>query len=64
MMARPSKHPSKALHPKFMSCPTRGPMAPGLFPVSNASLALAIIKLGRGETLETETGAVLEIGGA
>jgi len=36
----------------------------GTFPVSNASLARAIVKLGPGETLETETGAVLEIGGA
>jgi hypothetical protein len=36
----------------------------GTFPVSNASLARAIVKLGQSETLETETGAVLEIGGA
>jgi len=36
----------------------------GTFPVSNASLARAIIKLGRSEALETETGAVLEMGGA
>ena len=36
----------------------------GTFPVSNASLARAIVKLGEGETLETETGAVLEMGGA
>lgn len=36
----------------------------GTFPVSNASLARAIVKLGPGETLETETGAVLEMGGA
>lgn len=35
----------------------------GTFPVSNASLARAIIKLGQSETLETETGAVLEMGG-
>jgi len=35
----------------------------GTFPVSNASLARAIVKLGHGETLETETGAVLEMGG-
>ena len=35
----------------------------GTFPVSNASLARAIVKLGQGETLETETGAVLEMGG-
>jgi hypothetical protein len=36
----------------------------GTFPVSNASLAHAIVKLGPSETLETETGAVLEMGGA
>jgi hypothetical protein len=36
----------------------------GTFPVSNASLARAIVKLGQSETLETETGAVLEMGGA
>jgi len=36
----------------------------GTFPVSNASLAHAIVKLGQGETLKTETGAVLEMGGA
>lgn len=36
----------------------------GTFPVSNASLARAIVKLGPGETLETGTGAVLEMGGA
>jgi hypothetical protein len=36
----------------------------GTFPVSNASLARAIVKLGQGETLETGTGAVLEMGGA
>jgi hypothetical protein len=36
----------------------------GTFSVSNASLARAIVKLGQGETLETETGAVLEMGGA
>jgi len=36
----------------------------GTFPVSNASLAHAIVKLGPGETLETEAGAVLEMGGA
>jgi hypothetical protein len=36
----------------------------GTFPVSNASLARAIVKLGPSETLETETGAVLEMGGA
>jgi hypothetical protein len=35
----------------------------GTFPVSNASLARALVKLGHGETLETETGAVLEMGG-
>jgi hypothetical protein len=35
----------------------------GTFPVSNASLARAIIKLGQNETLETETGAVMEMGG-
>jgi len=34
------------------------------FPVSNASLARAIVSLGQSETLETETGAVLEMGGA
>jgi hypothetical protein len=36
----------------------------GTFRVSNASLARAIVKLGPSETLETETGAVLEMGGA
>jgi hypothetical protein len=36
----------------------------GTFPVSNASLARAIVKLGQNESLETETGAVLEMGGA
>jgi hypothetical protein len=36
----------------------------GTFPVSNASLARAIVKLGQSETFETETGAVLEMGGA
>ncbi|HET6932714.1 MAG TPA: hypothetical protein VFI45_20480 [Candidatus Acidoferrum sp.] len=36
----------------------------GTFPVSNASLARAIVRLGGGETLETNTGAVLEMGGA
>jgi hypothetical protein len=36
----------------------------GTFPVSNASLARAIVKLGQGEALETGTGAVLEMGGA
>ena len=36
----------------------------GTFPVSNASLARAIVKLGRSESLETATGAVLEMGGA
>jgi len=36
----------------------------GTFPVSNASLARALVKLGSGETLETQTGAVLEMGGA
>jgi hypothetical protein len=36
----------------------------GSFPVSNASLASAIVKLGQSERLETETGAVLEMGGA
>lgn len=36
----------------------------GTFSVSNASLARAIVKLGSGETLETEKGAVLEMGGA
>jgi hypothetical protein len=36
----------------------------GTFPVSNASLARAHVKLGQSETLETETGAVLEMGGA
>jgi hypothetical protein len=35
----------------------------GTFPVSNASLARATVKLGQSETLETETGAVLEMGG-
>ena len=36
----------------------------GTFPVTNASVARAIVKLGQGEPLETETGAVLEMGGA
>jgi hypothetical protein len=36
----------------------------GTFQVSNASLAHAIVKLGPSETLEAETGAVLEMGGA
>jgi len=36
----------------------------GTFPVSNASLARAEVRLGQSETLETETGAVLEMGGA
>jgi hypothetical protein len=36
----------------------------GTFRVSNASLARAIVKLGQSEILETETGAVLEMGGA
>jgi hypothetical protein len=36
----------------------------GTFPVSNASLAHAKVKLGQGDVLETETGAVLEMGGA
>jgi hypothetical protein len=36
----------------------------GTFPVSNASLARAVVWLGQSEALETETGAVLEMGGA
>jgi len=36
----------------------------GTFPVANASLARAIVKLSSGEILETRTGAVLETGGA
>jgi hypothetical protein len=36
----------------------------GTFPVSNASIARAFVKLGQSEALETETGAVLEMGGA
>jgi len=36
----------------------------GTFPVANASLAHAVVKTGSGETLETLTGAVLEMGGA
>jgi hypothetical protein len=36
----------------------------GTFPVTNASLARAFVKLGTHDTLETETGAVLEMGGA
>ena len=36
----------------------------GTFPVSNASLARAVVRLGQSEALETETGAVLEMGGA
>ncbi|HUL34589.1 MAG TPA: hypothetical protein VL128_11935 [Candidatus Eisenbacteria bacterium] len=36
----------------------------GTFPVSNASLAHALVQLGSGESLETRTGAVLEMGGA
>lgn len=33
------------------------------FPVSNASLARAVVRLGQRDTFETETGAVLEMGG-
>ena len=36
----------------------------GTFPVCNASLAHAVVKLSSGETLETNGGAVLEMGGA
>jgi hypothetical protein len=36
----------------------------GTFPVSNASLARATVKLEQSEILQTETGAVLEMGGA
>lgn len=36
----------------------------GTFPVSNASLARAVVKLGSGKTFETDGGAVLEMGGA
>lgn len=36
----------------------------GTFPVSNASLARAVVKLSSGEALETNGGAVLEMGGA
>jgi hypothetical protein len=36
----------------------------GIFPVSNASLASAVVRLGQSESLETVTGAVLEMGGA
>jgi hypothetical protein len=36
----------------------------GTLPVSNASLTHAVVKLGQSEILETETGAVLEMGGA
>jgi hypothetical protein len=36
----------------------------GTFPVSNASLAHALVKLTSGETFETSAGAVLEMGGA
>jgi hypothetical protein len=36
----------------------------GSFPVTNASLARAAVNLGSGETLETQAGAVLEMGGA
>jgi len=36
----------------------------GTFPVSNASLARAVVGLGRGESFVTENGAVLEMGGA
>jgi hypothetical protein len=36
----------------------------GTFPVTNASLARAFVKLGTHDTLETGTGAVLEMGGA
>jgi hypothetical protein len=36
----------------------------GTFSVSNASLSCATLKLGPSEALETETGAVLEMGGA
>ena len=35
----------------------------GTFPVSNASLAHAKVKLGSGKTLETQSGAALEMGG-
>lgn len=35
----------------------------GTIPVTNASLAGAVVKLGSGETLETPIGAVLEMGG-
>jgi hypothetical protein len=35
----------------------------GEFPVANASLARAVMKLGSGEILETDSGAVLEMGG-
>ncbi len=36
----------------------------GTFPVSNASAASAVVKFGRREILETQNGAVLEMGGA
>jgi len=36
----------------------------GTFPVSNASLARAVVKLSSGKTFETDGGAVLEMGGA
>jgi hypothetical protein len=35
----------------------------GIFPVSNASLARAVVRLGTDEILETEAGGVLEMGG-
>lgn len=35
----------------------------GTFPVANASLARAMVKLGSGEVLESDGGAVLEMGG-
>ena len=35
----------------------------GTFPVSNASLARAVIKFSSGEVVEADTGAVLEMGG-
>jgi hypothetical protein len=35
----------------------------GSFPVSNASVARAMVTMGSGESVETQTGAVLEMGG-
>ena len=54
----------EAVEPGVHELPYTKTDGSGTFPVSNASLARAIVKLGQSETLETETGAVLEMGGA